>query len=258
MATFAVVPSLHTNRGAKRAREARVDLELALDEPLKCVLTEIEERAGVPVAFLALGRDLAGAYVPQPLIFLSGDQPANRLRFTLAHEFGHHWMNHGKAVDRVATLRDRDDPREVEANAFAAEFLAPKAAVLRYVDEHADETISLDFVVRLAAEFGISSQAALIRLRTAGVVAAARHDKLQGEIEEGLHLMLAHHHGLTDKDDGISRAREQLPRIPPALRGSPLAAFLAGQIDIDGLARASGRSRDEAQAAVDELLVWGA
>jgi Zn-dependent peptidase ImmA (M78 family) len=252
------VPSLHANRGAKRAREARAQLGLAPDAPLECVLTEVEERASVPVVFLALGKDLAGAYLPQPLIFLSGDQPSNRLRFTLAHEFGHHWMQHGKSVDRVATLRDRDEPREVEANAFAAEFLTPKAAVLAYVDEHAGEVISLDFVVQLAAAFGISAQAALIRLRTAGVVrSASLYDKLDGEIDEGLHLMLAHYHGLADKDDGIARARHETPRMPPALRGSPLAAFLAGQIDVDGLARASGRTRDEAQAAVDELLIWG-
>jgi Zn-dependent peptidase ImmA (M78 family) len=252
------VPSLHANRGAKRAREARAQLGLAPDAPLECVLTEVEERASVPVVFLALGKDLAGAYLPQPLIFLSGDQPSNRLRFTLAHEFGHHWMQHGKSVDRVATLRDRDEPREVEANAFAAEFLTPKTAVLAYVDEHAGEAISLDFVVQLAAAFGISAQAALIRLRTAGVVrSASLYDKLDGEIDEGLHLMLAHYHGLADKDDGIARARHETPRMPPALRGSPLAAFLAGQIDVDGLARASGRTRDEAQAAVDELLIWG-
>jgi Zn-dependent peptidase ImmA (M78 family) len=253
------MPSLHANRGAKRAREARAELGLAPDAPLDCVLTEIEERAGVPVVLLALGKDLAGAYLPQPLIFLSGDQPSNRLRFTLAHEFGHHWMDHGRSVDRVATLRDRDEPREVEANAFAAEFLTPKAAVLRYVDEHPGETVTLDFVVALAAQFGISAQAALIRLRTAGVLpSGSLYAKLNGEIDEGLHLMLAHHHGLTDKDDGIARARHETPRMPPALRGSPLAAFLAGQIDVDGLARASGRTRAEAQAAVDELLIWGA
>jgi Zn-dependent peptidase ImmA (M78 family) len=253
------MPSLHSNRGAKRAREARAELGLAPDTPLDCVLTAIEERAGVPVVFLALGGDLAGAYLPQPLIFLSGDQPSNRLRFTLAHEFGHHWMRHGKAVDRVATLRDRDEPREIEANAFAAEFLTPKAAVLRYVDERAAAPISLDVVVRLATRFGTSAQAALIRLRTAGVLSSGSlYDKLDGEISEGLHLMLAHHLGLADKDDGIARARQETPRMPAALRGSPLAAFLAGQIDVEDLARASGRTPAEAQAAVDELLIWGA
>jgi hypothetical protein len=162
-------------------------------------------------------------------------------------------------VDSVTTLRDRHEPREVEANAFAGEFLTPKAAVLRYVDEHTGEAISLDFVVQLAARFGISSQAALIRLRTAGVLpSGSLYDKLSAEIEEGLHLVLAHHHGLAEKDDGIAHARRETPRMPPALRGSPLAAFLAGQIDLDGLAHASGRTREETQAAVDELLIWGA
>jgi Zn-dependent peptidase ImmA (M78 family) len=252
------LPGLHFNRGAKRAREAREALGLPPDTPLDCVLSEVEERAGVPTVFLALGSNVAGWYLPQPLIFLNGDQPAVRLRFTLAHELGHHWMKHGRAVDSVSTLNDRDDPREVEANAFASEFLAPKAAVLREIGEREGEPVTLDFVVTLAARFGISAPAALIRLWTAGVLPSRRlYDKLNGEIQARLHLMRAHDLGLVDKADGIARAREHMPRIPPALGASPIAAFLAGKLDVDGLAAASGCSVDDAQAAVDELLVWG-
>jgi IrrE N-terminal-like domain len=252
------VPGLHFNRGAKRAREAREALGLPPDLPLDCVLTVVEERARVPTVFLALGTHLAGVYLPQPVIFLNGDQPSVRLRFTLAHELGHHWMGHGKAVDDLATLHDRDDPREIEANAFAGEFLTPKAAVLRQLDERGGGAISLDFVVGLAARFGISAQAALIRLRTAEVLPGGRlYDKLNGEIADGLHLMLAQHLRLADRADGVAAARQETPRIPPAMRGSPVVAYLAGQIGIDDLARATGRSVEEAREAVDALLVWG-
>jgi Zn-dependent peptidase ImmA (M78 family) len=252
------VGGLHFNRGAKRAREARAALGLPPDGPLDCVLTEVEERAGVPTVFLALDGELAGWYLPAPLIFLNGEQPAVRLRFTLAHELGHHWMKHGRMVDRVATLYDKHEPREVEANAFAAEFLTPKAAVLRYMDEHEGEKASLDVVVRLAARFGISAQAALIRLHTADVLpSGSLYNRLNGEIEEGLHLVLAHALGLTDKTDGVTRAREQVPRVPSALSASPMAAFLAGKTDVAGLAKMSGCSLAEAQDAVDELLIWG-
>lgn len=249
---------LHSNRGAKRAREARAALELAPDAPLDCVLTAVEERAQVPAVFLALEAEVAGWYLPAPLIFLNGDQPAVRLRFTLAHELGHHWMKHGRMVDHVATLYEKSEPREVEANAFAAEFLTPKAAVLRFMDERDGQKVSLDLVVRLAARFGISAQAALIRLHTADVLpSGSLYNRLNGEIEEGLHLMLAAALGLTDKADGVARASEQTPRLPPALSGSPIAAYLAGQLDVDGLAKATGCSVTEAQAAIDELLVWG-
>ena len=249
---------LHSNRGAKRAREARHDLGLPPDEPLDCVLSAVEERAGVPAVFLALEGEVAGWYLPAPLIFLNGDQPAVRLRFTLAHELGHHRMQHGRMVDKVATLHERHDPKEVEANAFASEFLAPKVAVTRFMEERGEGKVSLDVVVQLAALFGISAKAALIRLHTAEVLpTGSLFDRIDGEIEEGLHLILAGSLGLTDRIDGVARAREQTPRIPTALGGSPVAAYLAGQLDVEGLARASGCTVAEAQAAIDELLVWG-
>lgn len=249
---------LHFNRGAKRAREARAALELAPDTPLDCVLTAVEERAAVPTVFLALDGEVAGWYLPAPLIFLNGDQPSVRLRFTLAHELGHHWMKHGRMVDSVAKLYEHNDPKEVEANAFAAEFLTPKAAVQRFMTEQEAGNASLDLVVRLAWRFGISAQAALIRLHTADVLPTGRlFDRLNGEIDEGLHLMLAHALGLTDKVDGVARAREQVPRVPSALAASPMAAFLAGRTDVAGLARMAGCSVAEAQSAIDELLIWG-
>jgi len=168
-------------------------------------------------------------------------------------------MKHGRMVDSVAKLYERSDPKEVEANAFAAEFLTPKAAVERFLDEDDGSKISLDLVVRLAARFGISAQAALIRLHTADLLpSSSLYTRLNGEIEEGLHLVLAHALGLTDKADGVARAREQVPRVPSALSASPMAAFLAGKTDVEGLARMSGCSVDEAQEAVDELLIWGA
>lgn len=249
---------LHANRGAKRAREARRDLGLAPDEPLDCILSAVEERAEVPAVFLALDGEIAGWYVPAPIIFLNGDQPAVRLRFTLAHELGHHRMQHGRMVDKVETLHERNDPKEVEANAFASEFLAPKVAVTRFMDERGGGKVSLDVVVELAWRFGISAKAALIRLHTADLLATGTlFDRIDGEIEEGLHLMLAGSLGLTDKIDGVARAREEVPRVPAALGASPMAAFLAGKTDVDGLARMSGCSVAEAQEAIDALLVWG-
>ena len=255
---MAAVGGLHFNRGAKRARDARAALALSPDTPLDCILTIVEERAEVPAVFLALDAEVAGWYLPAPLIFLNGDHPAVRLRFTLAHELGHHWMRHGRMVDHVETLYDRHDPREIEANAFAAEFLTPKAAVQRFMEERAGAKVSLDLVVRLAARFGISAQAALIRLHTADALpTGSLYNRLNDEIEEGMHLMLAGALGLTDKADGVARAREEVPRVPSALSASPMAAFLAGRTDVEGLAHMTGCSVAEAQGAVDELLVWG-
>ena len=53
----------HTNVGAKRARQYRAELGLAPDEPLECLLTVVEQRAGIPVAVVEIADGFAGAYL---------------------------------------------------------------------------------------------------------------------------------------------------------------------------------------------------
>jgi Zn-dependent peptidase ImmA (M78 family) len=72
----------------------------------------------------------------EPHIAVSRSLPPGRLRFTLAHEWGHLVMGHHRHPVRDlgpgVRLRDAEeapleapDPMEVEANAFAAELLMP-------------------------------------------------------------------------------------------------------------------------------------
>ena len=83
------------------------------------------------------------------------------MRFTLAHEVGHVRCGHdaGVAVDTYETLGGRStDAREVQANAFAAELLAPAAGVRAMLDGEP----TLEDVVRIAARYGISPIAAAL------------------------------------------------------------------------------------------------
>ena len=119
---------LDSNRGAKRAREARQALGLDVTAPLEDLLDVVE--AQKPVIVAALPEDVAGACVGGELLWVNGNQYAPRQRFTLAHEFGHAWIGHDGRLepDTVETLSGRTtNPYEVQANAFAAEFLVPKA-----------------------------------------------------------------------------------------------------------------------------------
>jgi Zn-dependent peptidase ImmA (M78 family) len=85
---------------------------------------------------LALGDGVAGAHITRdssPLLLVNGRQGTARQRFTLVHEFGHHRLGHSIVVDNPTNLSDiGHDPLEVEANAFAAEFLMPRLAVPRW------------------------------------------------------------------------------------------------------------------------------
>lgn len=247
--------SIHTNRGIGRARKARAALGLPPDQPLPDVVATLEERAGVHVVVLDLGDEVAGAYLTRrdrPLLFVNGTQPTGRQRFTVAHEYAHHHLQHGSVVDDEAALGGRvGDPREVEANAFAAEFLVPRAAVERRFPVR-PAPVTLETVVRVACAFGVSARMARIRLATCGVLADnALRDRLDRRIQEGEHLELIERLGLGEPDDAVAAAAAAgPPRIPPALRDSPLGRFVDGGLGIADVARHIGRPAADVDRAL--------
>jgi Zn-dependent peptidase ImmA (M78 family) len=213
------MPGMDTNIGAKRARESRAALGLAAAAPLD-VLAVVEQAAGLPVVVARLPDGIAGCCWrdgARTLLWVNGDQPHVRQRFTLAHELGHVRLGHAVTlnVDAVSVLAgDTRDAREVQANAFAAEFLAPRAGVVALVDGEP----GLETVVDIAARFGISTLAALYRLATLRL--STRVERLRGELEEGL----AAHFERPAYEDALSRVGA-LPRLSPALAGSRLATM---------------------------------
>ena len=87
-------------------------------------LVNLLERNGIVVFILDLASEISGfSHIIgriQPLIFLNKNLPADRMRFTLAHELAHlvmHFTDKPIAKDRLV---------EEEANAFAGEFLVPE------------------------------------------------------------------------------------------------------------------------------------
>jgi Zn-dependent peptidase ImmA (M78 family) len=244
--------SLQTNRGAKRAREARASLGLDDASPVPCVLTLVEERAELPVIVGSLPEGFAGALWRNgvgSIVWVNGDQVVERQRFTVAHELGHVRCGHaGTAVDTNETIfGGSHDPREVEANAFAAELLAPAAGVRAQIAREPN----LEDLVRLAARYGISTIAALYRCRTLGLVSAHRYDQLLGEINEKLHVkLLAYLDPATVRD---VLAETEHPRLPPSLAGSALAAVLDGKTPVSAAASAAGCPTDLLAAAAAAL-----
>jgi Zn-dependent peptidase ImmA (M78 family) len=235
------VASKWSNTGAKRGREARADLGLTRDGPLDDLLTTVEG-AGAHVVVLDLPDGVAGAYIAKPdcpLLFVNGDQWIARQRFTLAHEFGHFRMGHASVVDKqVAISGYLHDPNEVCANAFAAEFLMPRQAISEWGAANVRGEPTLEHVCLLAAEYGVSAQAARYALDTAEVLTnAKRKGQLDAEIKQELHVELFNQLGLEPLEDELSAASARRPRIPRALRDSALGDLLAGELDLDGFAR---------------------
>ena len=252
------MPSLYANTGTKRAREARTALGCDPCAPVPDLLALVEQQGGVDVVVLALPDGVAGAYIPatgRPLVFVNGDQAVSRQRFTVAHEFGHHRLGHGSVVDDQAAISGRRrDPNEVMANAFAAEFLMPRQGVVSWAKANVDGALTLEHVVRLACDHGVSAQAARYAFETARVLTDGRRcEQLDAEIGEGLHRELFGQLGLDPIQDELADAAMRLPRIPASLRASALGELLAGDIGPAGLAQRLGRGRDAVDAMLAEL-----
>lgn len=120
--------------------------------PLKD-LTLLVEKAGV----LVVHSNLAGASISgvtfsapgmAPMIVLNSDQPADRMRFTLAHELGHLVMHRFPSASM-----------EEEANAFASALLLPASDLRPYLT---GRRIDLALLAGLKPEWRVSMGALLM------------------------------------------------------------------------------------------------
>jgi Zn-dependent peptidase ImmA (M78 family) len=230
-----------SNIGTKRARETRSRLGVADGAPIGCPLSAVEDGLGLPVVVAELPKAVAGCCWRRGdgvVLWVNGVHAPVRRRFTLAHELGHIRCGHDLrvAVDTFETLAGKTtDSREIQANAFAAELLAPASGVASMVD--GDPT--LDDVVLIAARFGISTIAALFRLSSLRLT--SRYEKLRREIDEGLHAAVWERLAPVPKLDLISQLdRDSLPRLSPSLAGSALAAMVGGSASVADVAGAAG------------------
>ncbi len=218
-------------RGAKRARTAREEFGLDPAAPLDCLLDVVEEHAGLPVVIGNLRDGVDGACAGPPdgrILWLSARTWTPRQRFTLAHELGHVRVGgHDSAliVDTYETMYGQTTNQwEVEANAFAAELLVPKAAM-----EEEEPEPDLDALVTLAARFGTSAQMTLFRFTTCNRISVARTTELLESLREKEHFAAFERLELTPFDDRLSRLANGELYLSPALADSALGACLRGE-----------------------------
>ncbi len=169
--------------GYDLARETRSRLAISDIAPIGSMRGLLEEELGIPLLQQHLPVALAGATLSNGghrgiVVNLDG---RNRnvwvRRMTVAHELCHYLWDADRNLDRLRVdtyddlnsdfADDRVDPVEQRANAFAAEFLAPRSGVKR-VAEVASERV--DALARIMDHFGISATAAGHQLDNSGFV----------------------------------------------------------------------------------------
>jgi len=147
---------------------------------LKTPLEKITNFYGLEIQYEELEDEISGfLYLrsKKPIIFVNINHPPVRQNFTIAHEIGHYLLNHSGDLfldHKYILFRDSKSSEgswvaERQANKFAAELLMPESKLLseikdRNIDFEDDEDIS-----NLAKDFGVSTQALLIRLSNLGL-----------------------------------------------------------------------------------------
>ena len=232
-----------TNIGAKRARDARTELGIEPAAPVACLLTLVEDDLGIPVNLSAMPEGIEGLcwqLGDTHMLWVNAHEFVPRSRFTLAHELGHLRCGHDGSmiVDTFETMWGKLTTNlEVQANAFAAEFLAPAAGVRELVG---DREPTLARAVDVSARYGISTIAAAYRFSTLGLVESDK--PLKARIDAGDHLEIWAELVPEPQDDSLAAARRDggLPRLSPLLGDSAMAALLRGDASVEDVAAQVG------------------
>jgi Zn-dependent peptidase ImmA (M78 family) len=170
--------------GARQSAERLLASMHVRDAPVD--VAGIAARLGLRVVRQDLGAEISGLLVRTSAgthICVAAGQSEVRRRFTIAHEIAHHVLQHqfepGEHVhvDRGNYISQRGvrasegiDPKEIEANQFAACLLMPSKMVRAEVDSLGGGLLFDGHVESLAKTFKVSEQAMTIRLTTLGLL----------------------------------------------------------------------------------------
>jgi Zn-dependent peptidase ImmA (M78 family)/DNA-binding XRE family transcriptional regulator len=148
-------------------------------EPTKPILNLINllERSGIIVIALPFDLEKLDAFscwsnfvVERPVIAVCMQKPGDRLRFNIAHEFGHILLHKG--------LYQPTPDSEKEANTFAGEFLLPEVAMRGTLSD----SLNLTQAARLKLRWGVSMQALIRRAYELKIITERRYHYLFEQI----------------------------------------------------------------------------
>lgn len=186
-----------TNAAAKQVIRLGLDVDSPIDifgviehEHVWLLFEKLENLYG----FFQRENEVAG-------IALHSGHPLSLQRFTAAHEYGHFVLGHVLSQDGISEVFGGTDlpVQEIEAQAFAAEFLMPLALVNRALARlslpESPHLISPAEVYQLALEMGASYRATVARLNQLNKISFDKAKELRGFEPKTLKVQLGRGHG---------------------------------------------------------------
>lgn len=153
----------------KIAEFVRKKMGLKYNEPVKDIIQLIES-SGVVIYELNTNIDSFDGVslisnMGIPLIVINKNMPNDRKRFTLSHELGHIIM-HLSPDFMVSSYRNK----EVEANAFAAEFLMPTDAIVNSLCD-----LKISYLSELKRYWHTSMASIIVKAKSLGCISNDRY-----------------------------------------------------------------------------------
>lgn len=232
-------------QGRELAELTRRELDLGSDA-LGDVAGLIEQNFAVDVALSPLGTVSDGFCAhsgTSALILASSDFPDGHVRFTLAHELGHHLLNDPQEVIEE-TERDMfaDTTVECRVNAFAGHLLMPERGIRSVLDWLGDgnRAVTERAAIALMEHFGVSLAALIFQLNVLGILSFDAGQQLRGR---GVAALVEQH-----RDAAPSRAATnigQVRRPPERLTRHALAAARDQRLGLSVIATLLEREDDE-------------
>jgi Zn-dependent peptidase ImmA (M78 family) len=209
----------------------------------------LEELTGVDVATLPLPDDVSGMCLLDvergtTLVLANSSHPAERQRFTLAHELGHLLFGDGSLVD---ILDEATSPKERRAHEFARCLLVPPGGLreLRNRLSATGATSPAEHMSTLSRHFGVSSAVINIQLRCEGLEVL---DPLEST------PVLASRYGWRAEYNAAQTAAA-IPKPPARLVRRAQLGYGQGKLGASVLARLLHQSEGEVVAELDSIGV---
>lgn len=230
------------------AQQTRYLLGAGPRSPLFELERLLETEIGFRIFTRALPSKIAGAFAFHealgPCVILNALHPAPRRLWTLAHELGHFMTSR----HNVNVLRLDEGDSERFADLFAGALLLPAAELRRQwaVHQAAEGRFSTRHLIYLAAQFGVSVEAATRRLEALELVASGTYEMLRGR---GLNEQLV--------KQVLGEAEELRPRSPSRFGLLVADAYDRGLYSEGQVAQMLGVDRLKARELLDEVRKVG-
>ncbi len=220
---------------------------------------------GIRVRMTALN-GISGAFIPEAPnrvagVLVNSNQPADRQRYSAAHELGHYVLAHAEN-DRdqiISPLGRRFAPKEIEADSFASDLLMPEALLGAEIKRLSRSEPLERQVYRLGDRFLVSYQAMIYRLANLSVISATQKESLlktrPSDVEAALQLRQQRQQAFDPK---LVEAICGAPTFPRHLLDSPEGVRQLQELAFEEYARAVEESdrADGAGVVYERVAVW--